>query len=88
MSPSGHIVDTNVVLTVPSAGNERYGVQRKADLGLGSWTSIASNIVATGGVLRNIDVGAEQPCPAILPAGRTFLNHRRGRVRQQVAASF
>lgn len=53
-----NIVSTNVVLTLPTISNYLYEVQSKTDLVAGSWSAIASNIVGTGGVITNIDVGA------------------------------
>ncbi len=52
------IISTNVVLTFPTISNFLYDVQRKTDLASNSWSTIASNIAGTGGVVTNIDVGA------------------------------
>jgi len=48
----------NVVLSFPTASNLLYTVQR-ANAGLpGAWTTIASNIVGTGGLRTSTDPGA------------------------------
>jgi hypothetical protein len=49
---------TNVVLTFPTVSNETYYIQSRTNLAFGSWSTIASNIVGTGGIMTNIDVGA------------------------------
>jgi hypothetical protein len=51
-------VGTNVVLTFPTISNRLYDVQNRIDLVSGSWSTIASNIAGTGGIVTNIDVGA------------------------------
>ncbi len=51
-------VGTNVVLTFPTISNRLYDVQNRTDLVSGSWSTIASNITGTGGIVTNIDVGA------------------------------
>jgi hypothetical protein len=52
------ISSANVVLTFPTISNAAYYVQSRTNLASGSWSTIASNIVGTGGILTNIDVGA------------------------------
>ena len=52
------ISGTNVVLTFPTISNQLYDVQSRTDLVSGSWSTIASNILGTDGVVTNIDVGA------------------------------
>jgi hypothetical protein len=51
------VVGTNVVLGFPTVNNLLYDVQRADNLPAG-WSTIASNIPGTGGVLTNLDVGA------------------------------
>ncbi len=48
----------NVVLTFPTASNLLYSVQRESVLASNNWSTIASNIVGSGGVCTNIDAGA------------------------------
>jgi len=52
------IVGTNVMLTFSTISNSLYDVQACTDLVYGAWSNIATNIVGTGGVVTNIDVGA------------------------------
>jgi probable HAF family extracellular repeat protein len=51
------VVGTNVTLTFPTVSTIRYDVQRCNDLVQFPWFTIVSNIVGTGGVLTNTDVG-------------------------------
>ncbi|HXI83906.1 MAG TPA: PEP-CTERM sorting domain-containing protein [Verrucomicrobiae bacterium] len=51
------IVGTNVSLAFPTIATSLYDVQSRTDLASGSWSTIASNIVGTGGLVTNIDVG-------------------------------
>ena len=53
-----NIVSANVFLTFPTASNFLYDVQSRSDLASGSWSTVASNIAGTGGIVTNIDVGA------------------------------
>jgi hypothetical protein len=48
----------NVVLSFPTASNRLYNVQRADVPASDAWSTIASNIVGTGGVGTNIDAGA------------------------------
>lgn len=52
------IVGTNVSLIFPTISDHSYYVQSKTDLASGFWSTIATNIPGTGGVVTNIDVGA------------------------------
>lgn len=52
------LVGGNVVLKFPTASNMLYSVQREDDLTSHAWSTLASNIVGSGGVLTNIDAGA------------------------------
>jgi hypothetical protein len=52
------IVGTNVLLIFSTTSNFFYEVQSKADSVSGPWSTIASNITGTGGIMTNIDVGA------------------------------
>jgi len=47
----------NVLLAFPTISTNFYDVQSSTDLVSGSWSTIASNIVGTGGIVTNIDVG-------------------------------
>lgn len=49
---------SNVVLTFPTISMSLYDVQSRTDLISSSWSTIASNILGTGGVTTNVDVGA------------------------------
>ena len=53
-----NILSTNVVLTFPTICNCPYYVQSNTNLASGSWSTITSNIVGTGGIVTNTDVGA------------------------------
>jgi hypothetical protein len=55
---SANVLSTNVVLTFPTMSNFSYDVQSATDLVSRSWSTIASNIPGTGGVVTNVDVGA------------------------------
>ena len=48
---------TNVSLVFPTISTNFYDIQSSTDLVSGSWSTIASNIVGTGGIVTNIDVG-------------------------------
>jgi hypothetical protein len=48
----------DVRLTIPAIPNELYNVQTTTNLISGPWSTIASNLVGTGGVLTNTDSGA------------------------------
>jgi hypothetical protein len=52
------LAGTNVVLRFPTTTNLLYNVQRTGGLGLIPWSTIVSNLVGTGGVRTNIDIGA------------------------------
>jgi hypothetical protein len=52
------LVGSNVVLAFPTASNRLYSVQWSDLPSANSWSTIASNIVGSGGVLTNIDQGA------------------------------
>jgi len=52
-----NIVSTNVALAFPTVSNNLYVVQSTTDLVSGAWSTIASNIPGTGGVVTNMDVG-------------------------------
>jgi hypothetical protein len=57
--PGLAVVGTNVVLSFATTSNQVYYVQRRDNLATGfSWSTIASNIVGTGGIRTNIDTGA------------------------------
>lgn len=47
----------SVTLAFPTISTNFYDIQSSTDLVSGSWSTIASNIVGTGGVVTNIDVG-------------------------------
>src|ERR1035437_7041278 len=51
------IIGTNVSLTFPTISTSLYDVQSSTDLVAGSWSTLASNLVGTGGIVTNIDVG-------------------------------
>jgi hypothetical protein len=53
-----NVISTNVVLAFPTISNCLYNVQSRTDLVSGAWSTIASNIPGTGGVVTNLDVGA------------------------------
>ena len=53
-----NVISTNVVLTFPTLSNSLYAVQASTALESNSWGTIASNIVGTGGIVTNTDVGA------------------------------
>jgi len=55
---SVNVLSTNVVLTFPTMSNFTYDVQSTTNLVSCSWSTIASNIPGTGGVVTNLDVGA------------------------------
>lgn len=55
---SVNVLSTNVVLTFPTMSNFSYDVQGTTDLVSCSWSTIASNIPGTGGVVTNRDIGA------------------------------
>jgi hypothetical protein len=55
---SVHVLSTNVALTFSTLSNFSYDVQSTTDLVSSSWSTIASNIPGTGGVVTNLDVGA------------------------------
>ena len=48
---------TNVLLTFPTISTNLYDIQSSTDLVSGCWSTIASNIAGTGGIVTNIDVG-------------------------------
>jgi hypothetical protein len=52
------LVGSNVVLNFPTASNLLYSVQRKDVLASNTWSTIASNMVGSGGIRTNIDTGA------------------------------
>jgi hypothetical protein len=52
------IASTNVFVMFPTISNCLYDVQSRTDLVAGSWSTIASNMTGTGGIMTNIDVGA------------------------------
>ncbi len=52
-----NIVSTNVVLAFPTVSNNLYVVQSTTDLVSDAWSTIASNIPGTDGVVTNMDVG-------------------------------
>ena len=52
------LVGTNVVLRFPTSSNLLYNIQRTDDLVVNPWSTIISNLVGTGGVRTNIDIGA------------------------------
>ena len=52
------ISGTNVVLAFPTVSTCLYDVQSRTDLAAGFWSTTASNIAGTGGVVTNVDVGA------------------------------
>ena len=56
-SVSISLLGTNIVLTFPTLSNYQYAVQSRTDLVSGSWSTIASNIVGTGGIVTNMDTG-------------------------------
>ncbi len=51
------ISGTNVLLAFPTISTNLYDVQNSTDLISGCWSTIASNIVGTGGIVTNVDVG-------------------------------
>jgi len=55
---SANVLTTNVVLTFLTMSNFSYDVQTTTDLVSCSWSTIASNIPGTGGVVTNAQVGA------------------------------
>ena len=52
------LVSTNVRLTYSTISNNLYYVQSTTNLVSGSWSTIASNIAGTGGIVTNVDIGA------------------------------
>ena len=52
------LIATNVLLTFSTISSNSYYVQSRTDLVSGSWSTIASNIMGTGGIATNIDFGA------------------------------
>jgi len=52
------LAGTNVVLHFSTSTNLLYNVQRTGSIGLIPWSTIVSNLVGTGGVRTNIDIGA------------------------------
>ncbi len=52
-----NIASTNVVLAFPTLSNNLYVVQSTTDLVSHAWSTIASNIPGTDGVVTNLDVG-------------------------------
>ena len=60
---SVEIISTNIVLTFPTISNASYYVQSRTNLAFGSWSTLTTNIVGTGGIITNVDVGA-----AVAPA--------------------
>jgi hypothetical protein len=49
---------SDVVLTFPTVSNRVYYVQTRTNLVSGSWSTIATNIIGTGGLMTNQQVGA------------------------------
>jgi hypothetical protein len=53
-----NIVNTDAVLTFPTTSNFVYEIQSRTDLSSGDWSTIASNIAGTDGIVTNIHLGA------------------------------
>jgi probable HAF family extracellular repeat protein len=51
------IASTNVFLAFPTVTNLLYDVQSRTDLVSGAWSTMTSNLMGTGGVVTNRDVG-------------------------------
>jgi hypothetical protein len=49
---------TDVIVSFITVSNYVYDLQSTTDLVSGSWSTIASNLVDTGGILTNLDAGA------------------------------
>jgi len=52
------IANTDVVLTFRTVSNYVYDVESRTDLTSGSWSTVASNIAGTSGLVTNVDIGA------------------------------
>jgi hypothetical protein len=50
--------DTNVAVDFITVSNYVYYIQTTTDLVSGPWSIITSNLIGTGGIMTNIDVGA------------------------------
>jgi len=52
------LANTNVLVAFPSVANSVYYIKSATNLAPAAWTTIATNIVGTGGIMTNTQVGA------------------------------